>query len=461
MNDQQAVSDTFNDFFVNVAKNIGNDSISVNKEHPSIIKIAQHKKNNDVNFNFEPVQMDFVDKQIDKLNCKKATGIDGISSKLIKLARPPTIVVPLTDLINQSFSTAVFPDQLKLAQVTPLHKKNSTLDKGNYRPVSILPVVSKLFERAINTQISDFFNVHFHAFLSAFRPGYGCQSTLLRVIEDWKRDLDENKYVAAILMDLSKAFDCLPHDLLLLKLEAYGVTGSALELIDSYLSNRKQCVKLNDIKSSFQNVYKVVPQGSILGPVLFNIFINDIFHFVQNSNLYNYADDNTLSFSDKNLDTVKQTLENDSMTLIQWFSDNKMEANPDKFQAISLGKKTHDSNISFTLDGSEIKCDEEVKLVGVTIDFRLNFDSHISNICRKASRQLNVLKRLGNKLCKLGKINIYYSFIMSNFNYCPLTWHFCGKVNTKKIEKIQERALRFIYSDYTSTYCEPNLNYHR
>ncbi|XP_052247730.1 uncharacterized protein LOC127855877 [Dreissena polymorpha] len=174
-------------------KHIGNDSISVNKEHPSIIKIAQHKKNNDVNFNFEPVQLDFVDKQIDKLNCKKATGIDGISSKLIKLAKP-TIVAPLTDLINQSFSTAVFPDQLKLAQVTPLHKKNSTLDKGNYRPVSILPVVSKLFERAINTQISDFFNVHFHAFLSAFRPGYGCQSTLLRVIEDWKRDLDENKY---------------------------------------------------------------------------------------------------------------------------------------------------------------------------------------------------------------------------------------------------------------------------
>ena len=166
-----------------VANSIGNDSIPVNKEHTSIIKIAENKEHNDVNFYFEPVHMEFVDKKIDTLNCKKATGIDGISSKLIKLAKP-TKVAPLTDLINQSFSTAVFPDQLKLAQVTPLHKKNSTLDKGNYRPVSILPVVSKLFERAINTQISDFFNVLFHAALSAFRPGYGCQSTLLRVIED-------------------------------------------------------------------------------------------------------------------------------------------------------------------------------------------------------------------------------------------------------------------------------------
>ena len=129
-----------------------------------------------------------------------------------------------------------------------------------------------------------------------------------------------------------------------------------------------------------------------------------------------------------------------------------MKANPEKFQAIAVGQQTYNENITFNLENNVITCEESVKLLGVTTDFKLNFDENVSNICKKASRQLNVLKRIGKHLCKLGKLNIYYPFILSNFNYCPLTWHFCGEVNTKKIEKIQERALRFIYSDYNSSY---------
>ena len=121
------------------------------------------------------------------------------------------------------------------------NKKNSTLDKENYRPVSILPILSKLYERAINAQLMNLFETKFHTYLSAFRPGYGCQSTLLRIMEDWKQALDDNKYVAAILMDLSKVFDCLPHDLLLLKLKYYGLSENALKLMKSYLTNRKLC----------------------------------------------------------------------------------------------------------------------------------------------------------------------------------------------------------------------------
>lgn len=253
-------------------------------------------------------------------------------------------------------------------------------------------------------------------------------------------------------MDLSKAFDCLPHELLLLKLKNYGLSANALSLLKSYLSNRKQCVKIGSVYSPFLDIYKGVPQGSILGLVLFKIFINDIFSSVIKSDLYNYADDNTLSYGSNDLNDLIVTLEEESGFLIKWFSDNHMQANPDKFQAISVGKKTHDMKISFNLNGNTIECDDEVKLLGVTLDFKLNFNSHISNICKKASQQLNVLKRIGNQLTKLGKLTIYYSFILSNFNYCPLVWHFCGEGNTKKLEKIQERALRFIYNDFSSTY---------
>ena len=167
---------------------------------------------------------------------------------------------------------------------------------------------------------------------------------------------------------------------------------------------------------------------------------------------YNYADDNTLAHADDNIDKVVEYLEKDSLALIEWFSCNQMKANPDKFQALAIGKKSMDKNIVFDLAGNKIKCEKEVKLLGVTIDFELKFNSHISNICKKASRQLNVLKRLGKYLNKLGKLTIYHSFILSNFNFCPLSWHFCSEANTNKIEKIQERALRFIYNDYNSTY---------
>ena len=152
---------------------------------------------------------------------------------------------------------------------------------------------------------------------------------------------------------------------------------------------------------------------------------------------------------DNNFGYEKITQLVDNIPLINWFSINKMKANPEKFQAIAIGKQTKQQNLTFTL---KIECESEVKLLGVTIDFQLNFNEHVSNICKKASRQLNVLKRIGTHLTKLGKLTIYYSFIMSNFNYCPLVWHFCGETNTKKIEKIQERALRFIYNEYTSSY---------
>ena len=159
--------------------------------------------------------------------------MDGILPKIVKISIN-TITHYSTSMIKLSIQTATFPDNLKIAQVTPFHKKNSTLDKTNYRPVSMLPVVSKIFERAINSQLSAYFSLQFNPFLLAFRSGYGCQTTFLRIVEDWKQALDKNYYLAAVFMDLSKTFDYLPHDIPIAKLKHCGLTESSLKILQKY-----------------------------------------------------------------------------------------------------------------------------------------------------------------------------------------------------------------------------------
>ena len=277
-------------------------------------------------------------------------------------------------------------------------------------------------------------------------------STLLRLVEDWRGALDRHEYVAAVLMDLSKAFDCLPHDLLLVKLQAYGLSVKACALISSYLSGRRQQVRLGPHCSDWCDIIKGVPQGSILGPLLFNIFINDIFHVLDRSSLHNYADDNTLSYSHNNPITLKQHLQVDCVAVLHWFEENNMQTNPDKFQAISFGKKGISAITELIIDNKTIHCDDSVTLLGIEFDNMLTFNNHLASMCKKAARQLAVLKRIGHLLTIKGKLAIFNSFIESNFNYCPLIWHFCSQTNTIKIEKIQERALRFIYNNYSSTH---------
>ena len=303
-------------------------------------------------------------------------------------------------------------------------------------------------------QLSDHFETIFNTYLAAFRKGFGCQTTLLRLLEDWKRDLDNHRYVGAILMDLSKAFDCLPHGIIIEKLAAYGLSDSACSLLQSYLLDRKQMVKLGQCKSTFLRIIKGVPQGSILGPLLFNVFLNDIFYFVKKSGICNYADDNTVTYSHPDPLETKRVLTSESEDVIEWFDSNHMQANPGKFQAFFLGKRGHGDCESFTIQNHNVKCEDSVKLLGVTIDYMLNFDLHISDICKKAAKQINVLSRLSQYLTTETKLLIYKSFVRSNFGYCPIVWHFCSKTSTDKMEKLQYRALRQVYSDFDSSYEE-------
>jgi hypothetical protein len=198
---------------------------------------------------------------------------------------------------------------------------------------------------------------------------------------------------------------------LLDKLSAYGVSPHSVALLKSYLSNRKK-KKVNNVLRGWADIHKGVPQGSILGPLLFNVFINDSFLFVKNGSLYNYADDNTLSFCSPDFDLLISTLESESKIVIEWFRVNKMQANPDKFQVLAVGKKTYDKNPSIHIQNSDLTCEKTVKLLGIEIDYQLNYAAHVSSICRKASQQLNVLKRLGFLLNRLSKLTIFHTFIL-------------------------------------------------
>ena len=385
------------------------------------------------------------------IDIKKATGCDNIPGKILRLAHNE-VTTPLTSLINNCMGCGIFPDNMKLAEVSPSYEKSDNLMKGNYRPVRVLTTLSKLYESTMNDQLLGHFASIFNNLLNAFRKGHSCQTLLIKCIEDWKSALDENKHVGVLFTDLSKAFDCLPHSLLLAKLKAYGLDISACHLVASYLSNRKQRVKIGKARSKWISLSKGVPQGSILGPLLFNIFINDMYMFMDERTLYNYADDNSLSCIAPTIDAVISNLQSDDNRAIKWFTDNGMQANPEKFQFMMISRD-EDSDRSLTLNDSNVIVSEDhIKVLGVVIDSKLNFSLHVNAICNKASRQLNALARISNYLDVSARRTIYDSFVASNFNYCPLVWHFCGATNNSKLEKIQERCLRIIYKDYESPY---------
>ena len=239
---------------------------------------------------------------------------------------------PLSNIINNSFSSGIFPDFFKLAKVIPIYKKGLKLDCSNYRPISLLSNIGKIFEKVMNVKLTTFLNRFncFYKYQFGFRNKHSTTHTLIEITENIREALDNGNYACGVFIDLQKAFDTVNHDILFRKLNYYGVRGIALEWFKSYLSNRMQMVYINNTFSNINNIDIGVPQGSILGPLLFLIYVNDLNTCIKYSNTYHFADDTNLQLITKSLNKLNRYMNHDLANLVQWLRANKISLNTKK-----------------------------------------------------------------------------------------------------------------------------------
>ena len=393
------------------------------------------------------------------LKSNASKGYDDISPYICKKIIS-TIASPLCSIINQSFNTGVFPDELKIARVVPIHKAGDKLLVTNYRPISILPFFSKIFEKLMHNRLMKYLDTN--DILTNNQYGFRNKSSthlaLLNLTDIITKELENNNFSIGVFIDLSKAFDTINHTILLQKLGRYGIRGTILDWFHSYLNNRTQYVNINDSNSDPLPVTVGVPQGSILGPLLFIIYINDIVNVFALMNTIMFADDTNLFFSNKDLSILFKTVNNELEKIAKWFKCNRLSLNLDKTSYIiftTRNKKIIDTNLDIKIDGITLELVQKTKFLGVIINSHLNWKDHIQLVQSKISKNIGILYKISSKLPINILKSLYFTLIQPYYQYCNIVWATGKSLALDSLFRTQKKVIRIISKKNRLAHTDP------
>ena len=442
----QQVLNAFNQHFTDIANTIDKTPFNESEfdQMNSILKV----KLKNIFFTIAFITPLEVKTYIEQLNLSKAAGLDRIGPNILKHCGD-NIVLPLTSIINNSIRTGIFPDKLKEAKVIPIFKSSDRSDPNNYRPISILPTLSKIFERHLTNQIKHFLqeNNIIHKYQSGFREKHSCHTALTRIIDDWLDAIDNGMYVGALFLDLRKAFDLVDHEILLHKLKLYNFSINSIEIIRSYLTSRHQIVKIGNNESSRRLIRSGVPQGSILGPILFLIYINDLSFQIKDSMVDLYADDSTLYTKGVSLQKIEHNLQISLNKVTNWCTKNNMAINAQKTKCMVLGSSTKlrkSNEMNMYVNNVRIQNVNSHKLLGVILDESLTWNLQVDAVVKKVNSKIALLKRINYFLNEHMRILFYNAYILPVFDYCCSIWGKGTQKHQKKMTILQKRAAKII-----------------
>ena len=418
-------------------------SVFTNEDTNSLPILAPRIKNHqlsDVSITQEKVY-----KHLSKLKTNKSPGPDTIHNKVLYEARGQ-LARPLSHLFKSSLASGEIPQIWKHAHVTPIHKKSDKTDPNNYRPVSLTSSVGKILESIIRDDLQSYLenNNLLCKEQFGFRSGKSCSTQLLQVVNEWSKAIDMGKPVDVIYLDYQKAFDSVPHQRLLIKLKAYGITGTLLTWITNFLTGRSQKVVVNGILSTPTPVLSGIPQGSVLGPLLFLIYVNDLPSDICSS-LMLFADDTKIYRCIQSTEDA-ETLQADLNTLSQWSTTWQLPFNVDKCKVLHFGQKNLSHQYTMYSLGKDkpITAVEEEKDLGILFDKKLRFSNHIKSCISKANQRIGIIRRNFKFLNQNSFLTIYNSMVRPILEYASSVWYTMYKQDSEAIEKVQRRATKLL-----------------
>lgn len=441
------IADKFNLYYIqsinDIIKSI--DSNNIPSTSRKTIYVIENKGEMD---KFEIITMKQLEEIVKKLPKKKGTE-EGITSDILK-AVFYVIKEEFSDIINKSLSEGCFPEEWKTSTVIPIPKIGKPKKASEYRPINMLPIYEKVLEIVIKKQIEGYLenNNIITEHQSGFRKNYSCETAIQVVIDEWKLIISERKMVGVVFMDLKRAFETIDRERLLRKMHQYGIKGAALEWFRSYLQNRMQQVRYNDEWSKLLSTEYGVPQGSVLGPLLFIIYINDIVKACsEDCKIKMFADDTLIYVTGESSMEIERKMNVALNVMEEWMNANKLKMNAEKtkYMIVRSIRKELKGNITVKcLDGTVIERVEVMKYLGVMIDDRLRFNDHCDYILKKIGKKISFLNRVGNYISTYTRCIIYKTIIAPHFEYCATLLVDMGETQLSRLQKAQNRAMRVI-----------------